>query len=69
MDESPKPALVQVFEAIAGVLDINHGQTRLELEFDDGHLRRWWAHDERNGALQLHEFDAQAAWLVPAELT
>jgi hypothetical protein len=45
----PKPMLVRLFEAVAAVTDLDEGLTRLELEFDGGHLRRWTAHDERNG--------------------
>jgi hypothetical protein len=38
------------------------GLTRLELEFDDGHLRRWSTHDDRNGHEALRVCDAR----VPA---
>jgi hypothetical protein len=45
----PKPTLVQLFEAVAAIMELDGGLTRVELEFDGGHLRRWSAHDERNG--------------------
>jgi hypothetical protein len=62
--ELPKPALVGLFEAVAGVMELDEGKTRLELECTDGYLRRWWTHDESNGANELARYDEQAAWLV-----
>ena len=66
MSETPQPILRRVFEAAAAVMELDHGQTRLELEFDDGHLRRWWTHGERRGALELHRYDGRAAWIARA---
>jgi hypothetical protein len=63
-DESPKPVLVRLFEAIAAVMDLDAGNTRLELEFEGGHLRRWTSHDERNGHEALHRFDTRTPALV-----
>jgi hypothetical protein len=37
--DASKPLLVQLFEAVAAVTDHHDGLTRLELEFDNGHLR------------------------------
>ena len=37
-DEEPKPLLVQWFETVAAIMELNEGVTRLELEFDGGHL-------------------------------
>ncbi len=64
-DDLPKPALVRFFEAVASVMELDHGLTTLELEFDDGHLRCWNVHDRRNGHEPLRQFDGRAAWLVP----
>jgi hypothetical protein len=44
-------------------MELEHGQTRLELEFDDGNLRRWSTRDERNDALELGRYDGRAAWI------
>lgn len=64
-EELPKPALVRFFEQVAAIMELDEGLTRLELEFDDGHLRRWYSHDEKNGHEALRRFDDRAAWLVP----
>jgi len=45
-------------------MGLDHGTERLELVFEDGRLRRWWTHDEANGALELHRFDEDARRLV-----
>jgi hypothetical protein len=58
--DPPNPALVVLFERIAAVMELDEGLTRLELEFDEGHLRRWSAHDERNGHEALRVFDGRA---------
>jgi hypothetical protein len=63
-DEQLKPVLVRLFEAIAVVMDLDAGNTRLELEFEGGHLRRGTSHDERNGHEALRRFDARAPALV-----
>jgi hypothetical protein len=55
----PKPALVALFERVAAIMELDEGLTRLELEFDGGHLRRWSTHDDRNGHEALRQFDAR----------
>jgi hypothetical protein len=35
------PLLVRLFGTIAAVMDLDEGQTGLELYFEDGRLRRW----------------------------
>jgi hypothetical protein len=62
-EDLPKPALVTVFERIAAVMDLGEGLTRLELEFEEGHLRRWNTHDERNGHEALRRYEARATAL------
>jgi hypothetical protein len=58
--ELPKPVLVELFERIAAILDIDQGQTSLQLYFDHGRLRRWSALDTNNGHERLREFDDRA---------
>jgi hypothetical protein len=47
--EAPKPHLSRMFEAIAAIMDLDEGLTHLEIEFEEGHLRRWSTRDERSG--------------------
>lgn len=64
-DRESKPQLVQLFEAAAAVLDLDHGQHRLELVFDDGHLRQWFAHAEKRSPREFARLDGRSGWLVP----
>lgn len=62
--ELSKPQLVRLFEAIAAVMELDRGLHRLELLFDDGHLRPWTTHHERNGHAELRRFDDVVELLV-----
>jgi len=62
--EQVKPALQRFFEAAAAVMELDHGQQRLELIFEDGRLLNWWTHAERRGAKELGRFDESAAFLA-----
>jgi hypothetical protein len=44
MDGSPKPALARFFEAIAAVMDLDHGGQTLELHFEGPSSPRWHTH-------------------------
>lgn len=62
---APKPHLARLFEAIAAIMELDdEGETRLELIFGGGHLRRYFIHRERRGACALGEYDERAAHLV-----
>ncbi|MGB2874789.1 MAG: hypothetical protein WBB76_04855 [Gaiellaceae bacterium] len=63
MDE-PKPALARFFEAVAAVMDLDHGRQTLELHFEDGRLRRWFTRFGQAGSDELGRFDDRAQWLV-----
>jgi len=63
MGDQPKPLLAELLEAIAEIMELDVGQTRLELEFKDGHLRRWHSHDVGHGRESLRPFEDRARWL------
>jgi hypothetical protein len=58
--ELPKPMLVLLFERIAAIMELDDGQTGLELYFENGRLRRWTARDLNNGHDRLRRFDDRA---------
>ncbi len=62
--DAPRAYLCELFEAAALAMELDHGQQRLELLFDDGHLRSWWAHAERRRPGELYRFDAAIAELI-----
>ena len=64
MSALTKPQLVRLFEAIAAVMELNRGLNRLELFLDDGHLRQWTTHYERNGHAELGRFDDVVELLI-----
>jgi hypothetical protein len=58
-----EPALRRLFEAIAAVMDLDEGSTRLELLFSEGRLTKWYAHNEARRPAELGRYDGRAAWL------
>ena len=61
--EASRPHLRRLFESIAGIMDIDHGLQRLELQFEDGILRCLWVH-AKTGSTELGRYDDRTAWLV-----
>jgi hypothetical protein len=61
-ENGPKPLLAVFFETAAEAMDLTDGHQRLELMFENGHLRVWTAHSEKNGAYALERFDAAIDW-------
>jgi hypothetical protein len=59
--DTPESTLRRLFELAAEIMDIDHGQQRLELVFDDGSLRAWWTHHEKRPAGELIRFEDRAA--------
>lgn len=45
-------------------MGLDRGQQRLELCFDEGHLRSWWSHHEKRRPGELVAYDEEASWLV-----
>lgn len=61
----PKPHVQRFVEALAAVLDLDHGHhERLELIFDEGRLVQWRTYEERRSVAELAQYDEVAAWLV-----
>jgi hypothetical protein len=56
--------LQTLLEAVAEIMGLHRGQTRLELVFDGGRLRTYWVHAERRIPGELAVHDEQAARLV-----
>jgi hypothetical protein len=50
-------------------MELDRGQHRLELVFEDGRLRQFYAHAEKRSPHDLATFDERAAWLVPRDRT
>jgi hypothetical protein len=61
--DAPKPQLARLFEAIAAVMDLDEGQTGLELYFEDGRLRRWTERHLNQPFGRLQRFDDRASRL------
>ena len=61
--DEPQPILRRLLEDVAAVMELDEGETRLELCFADGHLTRWYAH-RRGNVKALHVFDDRAAHLI-----
>jgi len=59
--EKPESTLRRLFELAAEIMDIDQGQQRLELIFEDGTLKAWWTHHEKRPAGELIRFEARAA--------
>jgi hypothetical protein len=59
-----KPLLGVLLEEIAGIFGLGEGRHVLELEFEDGHLRRWTSRTARRGRNELAEYDDQATKLL-----
>jgi hypothetical protein len=57
MADRERPALVHLFEVAAAVMGLDEGHTRLELCFENGYLRRWFAHSGPRGAADLAAVD------------
>jgi hypothetical protein len=55
--QTPRSLLVAVLEETAATLGLDHGQHRLELLFDDGCLRSWFAHAEKRRPGELAALD------------
>jgi hypothetical protein len=47
-------------------MGLDRGAHRLELVFDDGHLRQWWAHAEKRSPAELRRFEERVDALVEA---
>jgi hypothetical protein len=62
--DEPKPILVRLFEAVAAIMELDMGQTGLELYFADGKLRRWTERHLNQPHARLHRFDGRAAFLA-----
>jgi hypothetical protein len=62
--ELPKPMLVQLFERIAEIMELDEGQTGLELYFENGRLRRWTARDLNKSHDSLRRFDDRARQIL-----
>lgn len=65
-DAAGGPLLVELLEQVAGVMELDRGRHRLELIFEDGRLREWWAHAERRPAPALGVYDK--AWRAGSPL-
>jgi hypothetical protein len=59
----PEPALRRLLEAVAAVMDLDAGMSRLELIFEDGHLVKYYTHDGPTSPRELERYDGRAAWL------
>ena len=46
--DEPQPLLRRLLEDVAAVMELDEGETRLELCFADGHLTRWYRHTRGN---------------------
>ncbi|MGH3041017.1 MAG: hypothetical protein ACRDNG_04645, partial [Gaiellaceae bacterium] len=44
-------------EVVAAVMGLDEGNQRLELIYEDGYLKRWFAHSGPNGHAELAAFD------------
>jgi hypothetical protein len=62
--ETPRPYLVALLEETAAMLGLDHGMHRLELVFDDGYLRTWFAHAEKRRPGELAALDHLVADLL-----
>ena len=51
------PGVREMLELIAERMDIGVGPWRLEVEFEDGAVRRWFRHEGPLGGLALARFD------------
>jgi hypothetical protein len=63
LTDTPRPSLQLIFEAVASVMGLDKGHTRLELIFHDGHLVKYYVHT----AARPHElaiFDEHARWIL-----
>jgi hypothetical protein len=67
--DAPKPHLARFFEAVACVMELDRGQHRLELVFEDGRLRQFYARAKKRSPNDLAAFDERAAWLVTRDRT
>lgn len=66
MASGSKPSVCELLERIAGVMDLDSGRYRLELIYEDGRLREWYAHAERRPASALRVYDDRARLITPA---
>jgi hypothetical protein len=62
--QTPRSFLVALLEETADVLGLGHGQHRLELIFEDGRLRSWFAHAEKRKPGELAALDHLVADLL-----
>jgi hypothetical protein len=62
--DGQKPVLAAVLEDVAQIMNLGDGHQRLELDFEDGHLRRWRTAAGPEGTTKLAEFDDRASWLT-----
>ena len=62
--EAPQPALRRLFEAVAQIMELDEGKTRLELLFTDGHLTQYWTQNMKRPPGTLARYDGRAAWLI-----
>ncbi|MGD0165796.1 MAG: hypothetical protein ABSC51_00700 [Gaiellaceae bacterium] len=56
--------LARSFEAAAAAMEVDKSRQRLELIFEDGHLRQWWSHAEKRSPAELRNYDEAFARLL-----
>jgi hypothetical protein len=61
--DAPLPSLQVIFEAVAGVMGLDKGQTRLELIFHHGRLVKYYVHTAASPR-ELGIFEEQARWIL-----
>jgi hypothetical protein len=59
-EHDEQPYLRRLFEAVAGVMDLDRGEHVLELHFTDGRLRDWWTHARKRPPAELRAFEDRA---------
>src|SRR5574341_2230536 len=63
-EDQPRPHLARFLEAVAVIMGLTEGEQRLEIQFQNGYVRRWFTIGGPRGMRELAAYDDQAAWLT-----